>query len=376
MGKNARLPHSGSEDSLMDAQDLQRSLLRVVHRTRAIDVRHYEWREQTSLQEELLPAVVEALSDAINVFKQILEYYGSPRADEAADARSDTAVAELQRGIGPPNEAGGEIQRITDLSFMARWELHREVEGLEKIKSSREPWVMISESGRACNRLVTSAIAVENAICASEGLSRILTHLYHGELNRSLQVRRAYAEFRQTVAAGGPAALENVRERLRGAVIGIAQLVGSDIYRDFRASDRRRIESLQSRLIEWLDATQEEDALAGLRLWQDVATISELLLEVNKRAELREHDQAMAAMACARLFHADDVPTAIPSDLDLRLQSLFGRDEELDHLIADPASHAIEEWRVPLERLVESLSPTKKETDRSHSTPESPLSSR
>lgn len=360
----------------MDAQDLQRSLLRVVHRTRAIDVRHYEWREQTSLQEELLPAVVESLSDAINVFKQVLEYYGSTRLDDAADAGSDTAVAELQPGIGPTNEAGDGIQRITDLSFMARWELHREVEGLEKIKSSREPWVIISESGRACNRLVTSAIAVENAICASEGLSRILTHLFHGELNRLLQVRRAYAVFRQTVAAGGPATLENVRERLRGAVIGIAQLVGSDVYRDFRASDRRRIESLQSRLIGWLDATQEEDALAGLRLWQDVASVSELLLEVNKRAELREHDQAMAAMACARLFHADDRPPTIPPDLDLRLQSLFGRDEELDRLIADPASHAIEAWRAPLERLVEDLTTTPQETDRSHPTPNLPLSSR
>lgn len=360
----------------MDVRDLQRSLLRVVHRTRGIDVRHYEWREQSSLQHELLPAVTEALSDAINVFKQILEYYGSPPQDDAAGAASEQAVESLNRGIDLAIEAGDGTQRITDLSFMARLELDREVEGLAKIKSSREGWIIISECGRACNRLITSAIAVENALCASEGLSRILTHLYQGELNRSLQVRRAYAVFRQTIVGGGPSTAENVRERLRGAVIGIAQLAGSDIYRDLRASDRKRIESVQGRLVEWLDANQEGDTVAGLRLWQDVANISELLLEVNKRAELREHDQAVAVMAYARLFHADDAPTSIPPDLELRLHSLFGRNEELDRLIADSGSHSTEEWRTPLERLLESLSPARQETDQSQRTEDPSPSSR
>ncbi|HET7853639.1 MAG TPA: hypothetical protein VFM04_04185, partial [Candidatus Methylomirabilis sp.] len=131
----------------MNARDLQQSLLKVVEQTRALDIRHYEWRAHSYLERELVPAVIESLSGAINVFSQMLTYYGDSREDGAPRAASRTP------GPGPGDggdrvihaEAG--VQRITDLAFMARWELYRESEGLGKIPSGRAAWAIVSECG-------------------------------------------------------------------------------------------------------------------------------------------------------------------------------------------------------------------------------------
>lgn len=348
----------------MNAQDLQQSLLKVVEQTRALDVRHYEWREQSSLERELLPAVIEALSGAINIFTQMLTHYGDSREDEAPSAGSRPPDAGPGDGGDRVTHVELGVRRITDLAFMARWELYREREGLGKIPSGRAAWAIVSECGRACRRLITSAIAIEDAMCAYEGLENTLRHLYQTELSRSLQVRRAYAMLRHTIVGDGPSPGERVRERLRRAAFGIARLIGNDVYGDLRASDRMRIEAVQRQLTEWLEANRHCDPIVGRRLCQEIENISELLLEVNKRAELREHDQAVAAEAHAKLFSAASAPDLMPQDLQLRLESLFGRDEELDRLIGDPGPHPVAGWKGPLERVIELPDPSRRETER------------
>jgi hypothetical protein len=354
----------------MNARDLQQSLLKLVEQTRALDIRHYEWREHSHLERELLPAVMGSLSEAINVFSRMLTYYGDSREDETPGAGPRT----FNPGVGDRGDrvthAEAGIQRITDLAFMARWELYREREGLGRTPSDRAVWAIVSECGRACRRLITSAIAIEDAMCAHEGLENTLRHLYQTELSRSLQVRRAYAMFRHIIVADVASAEESVRERLRRAAFGIARLVGNDVYGDLRASDRMRIEALQRQLTEWLEASRDCDPLVGHRLWQEIENISKLLLEVNKRAELREHDQAVAAEAYAKLFRNASAPDLMPQDLRLRLESLFGRDEELDRLIGDPGPHPVAEWKAPLERVVELPDPTRLETEGSYPTPQ------
>jgi hypothetical protein len=359
----------------MNARDLQEALLKVVERTRTLDIRRYEWREQSSLERELLPAVIEALSGAINIFSQMLTHYGDSREDKAPGAGSRPP------NVGPAD--GGErvtrveqgVQRVTDLAFMARWELYREREGLSKIPSGRATWAIVSECGRASRRLITSAIAIEDAMCAQEGLESALRHLYQTELSRSLQVRRAYAMLHHTIVGDGPSPGESVSERLRRAAFGIARLVGNDVYGDLRASDRMRIETVQRQLTEWLETSRNCDPVVGLRLWQEVENISELLLEVNKRAELREHDQTVITEAYARLFRAGSPPDCVPHDLLLQLQSLFGRDGELDRLITDSGSHSAVDWRRPLEEVLEGLNRTKEEVEGSQGSLDLPLSS-
>lgn len=339
-------------DQSMNPQDLQQSLIRVVERARGIDVRHYEWREQTAVQRELLPAIRDSLCEVIEVLNQVVAYYRP--AEEPVAAGSDDPGAGRGPGLTRSGDAGDRVQRIVDLAYMARWELHREQEGFGQLPPDKEAWAVIGDCGRACRRLITSAIAIEDAVCAYEGLHRTLHALYHRELGRSLEVRRAYAVFRHTIMAGGPSAADDVRDHLRRAAIGIAQLVGSGVYGELRASDRMRLEDLRGLVNEWLSGHREADTLTGLRLWQDIQNIAELLLEVNKRAELREYDQAVAAEAYTRLFHGEQPPQRIPQDLEARLRNLFGRDEELDRLIAKADSSSIADWRQPLERVLES----------------------
>ncbi|MCI0484573.1 MAG: hypothetical protein L0Y78_08325, partial [candidate division NC10 bacterium] len=131
------------------------------------------------------------------------------------------------------------------------------------------------------------------------------------------------------------------------------------------------IETLQRQLTDWLAANRDCDPLVGRRLWQETENIAELLLEVNKRAELREHDQAVATETYAKLFRAASAPDCVPQDVQLRLESLFGRDEELDRLIGDPGSHPVAEWKGPLERVIELPDPTRRETEGSYPTPHS-----
>jgi hypothetical protein len=335
--------HINRQRSGVNPQQFQQSLVKVVGRARGIDVRHYEWREHGAVEYELLPAIAQSLSETIELMARVVGYY-RPAGLEVPDG---TPANE------PGDVAGERVQRIVDLAYMARWELHREHENLAQLPIGKEAWTVISECDRACRRLITSAIAVEDALCAHEGLTRTLHALYHRELSRSLQVRQAYAVFRHTIMANSLSTEEHVRDHLRRAAIGIAQLVGSGIYGDLRASDRMRIEAIRGRLNEWLGGHRENDTLNGQRLWQDIRNIAELLLEVNKRAELREHDQAVAAEAYTRLFHGDRPPQHIPQDLENRLRSLFGRDEDLDRLIADPASHPITEWQQPLQRVLD-----------------------
>ncbi len=344
----------------MGARDLQESLIKVVERTQGIEIRRYEQREEGPLHDELLPTIKEALSEAIDTFTQVIESYSTPITGDDTGAVSDPTHASF--GSDTDSARHG-AERIADMSFVARWELHEEREELGKNGFSKEMWNLVNACSSARRRLITSAIAVENAICAQEGLTSTLYDLYLRELNHSLEIRKVYALFRQTVLGSGPPNGKNVRQRLRKVATAIAKLIRSDIYGELRTTDRVQIEGLRSRLAEWLRANHDGDPYGGLRLWQDIENISELLLGINNRSELREHDQSLVSEAYSSLFESDGVPDSIAEELQVRLQSLFGRDAEVDHLIVIQGPHSPENWKSPLERLLESLSPNRQETD-------------
>ncbi|MFQ5802292.1 MAG: hypothetical protein ACE5JQ_05260 [Candidatus Methylomirabilales bacterium] len=352
----------------MGARDLQASLIKVVERARGIEIRRYEQREEGPLHDELLPTIQEALSDAIDAFTQVIESYSTPIRDDDTGTVSDPTYTRFGSDTDSTRHGAA---RIADISFVARWELHQEREQLAKGIMSQETWYLINECSSARRRMLASAIAVENAICAHEGLTSTLHDLYLNELNHSLQIRHVYALFRQKVVGNGPPMRKNVRWRLRKVAAAIKKLTRSAIYSELRTSDRIHIEGLRSRLSEWLGAGRDRDPLMGLRLWQDIESLSELLIGINNRSELREHDQTVASEAYDRLFRIDGVPYHVPEDLHVHLQSLFGRDPEMDHLIAGRGPYSTEDWRRPLERLLGGLSPSRQETDWPQGTEES-----
>ncbi|MEE8327069.1 MAG: hypothetical protein V3R58_08555 [candidate division NC10 bacterium] len=344
----------------MGARDLQESLIKVVERAQGIEIRRYEQREEGPLHDELLPTIKEALSEAIDTFTQVIESYSTPITDDDTGAVSDPPHASF--GSDTDSTRHG-AERIADMSFVARWELHQEREELGKNSFSKEMWSLVNACSSARRRLTASAIAVEYAICAQEGLTSTLHELYLLELNHSLQIRHAYALFRNTVVGKGPPNPKNVRHRLRKVATAIKKLTRSDIYSELRTSDRVHLQELRGRLAECVGVSRDGDPHGALRLWQDIENLSELLLGINNRSELREHDQSLVTEAYSSLFQSDGVPDSIAEELQVRLQSLFGRDAEVDHLIVIQGPHSPENWKSPLERLLESLSPNRQETD-------------
>lgn len=344
----------------MGVRDLQESLIIVVERARGIEIRRYEQREEGPLRNELLPAIRETLTEAIKVFTQVIESYSTPMENNNTGTVADSAHVSFGSSI---TLEGHGADRIADISFLARWELYEEREKLGKNSVNKETWNVINDCSSARRRLIASAIAVENAICAHEGLTSTLRNLYLHELNHSLQVRKVYAMFRYTVMGNGPPNRKNVRQRLREVATAIDKFASSEIYGELRTTDRVQIERICCRLVQWLQADNDGDPQESLRLWQDIENLSKLLLGINNRSELREHDRTVVVEAHNNLFRTDSVTDSIAEDLHLRLQSLLGRDAELDRLILNRGPHPTESWKRPLERLFESLSPNRQETD-------------
>ena len=343
----------------MSARDLQQSLIHAVERARGIEIRRYEQREEDRLRDELLPAIREALTEAIEVFTQVIDSYSTPMKNDNTGTVADSAQVSFGSSI-TSEECGA--NRIADISFLARWELHEEREKLGKNSFVKETWNVINDCSSARRRLIASAIAIENAICAHEDLTSTLRDLYLRELNHSLQVRKVYAMFRYTVMGNGPPNRKNVRQRLRKIATAIDKFAGAEIYGDLRTTDRVQIEGIYCRLVEWLQADHGGDPQESLRLWQDIESLSELLLGINNRSELREYDRTVVVEAHNSLFRTDTVTDSIAEDLQVRLQSLLGRDAELDRLILNRGPHPAESWKRPLERALEGLNPNKQET--------------
>jgi len=116
-----------------------------------------------------------------------------------------------------------------------------------------------------------------------------------------------------------------------------------------------RLRELQTKVLVWLRGEDGFDCDAGKKLWQDVSTYADLLLQVNHRAELREHDGALLEKIYAGLFSSPPHPESVPDAMRLELETLLGRDAELDELIESPASRAMEEWKPTLQRIIQAL---------------------
>lgn len=339
----------------VDPDRLQLHLRDLALTARGIDLRGFEGRDSAAALRELVPAAQSALAGGIDVLGYVLDRYDPTEPYRGLGADSLGFYREVDRLLEGGQSAA---QRLGDLAFMARWELRRKHEQVAAIHESRELWMILTACGSARRQVVKSATAVERALSEAEGLPPSLEGLYVSELDLSREVRRAYGRFRRGVVRGGEPPPERVVSRLRTAAVGIAQLVGRDCYESLRVVDRVQLRAVQARLIEQLRHPDAGGPRASLRLWQDVAAFAELLGGVNNRAELREHDLALAERALATMPPEQDDGAALDGALLEALRGLAGRSDEIDELIERRAAATAAEWRAPLRRIVDTLTPT------------------
>jgi hypothetical protein len=344
----------------MKAANLQKELQRVAETAIAIDVRQFEEAARARVATELIPAITSVLADGISVLGRILEHYETTR-NEAGLIPSTDAVAVQGHGehfyeeIESLMSTASGTGRIADIAFMARWELERKQQGLREIPDQDDPWKVIAECGSARRRLVKSATAVALAVAEHEGIPTALEASYVTELKRSLETRRIYAIFRRRLREAGPFQVHNARACLRAGGTAIATMVGRDVYEDLRVSDRIQLRRLQRRILEWLRGDDGFDTESGRRLWGDLETCSDLLLQVNHRAELCQHDEKSLHEVLEELADEDQERTGLPAHLLPRIELLLGRDPVIDELIGRVAETTVEEWLFTLSQLRRAL---------------------
>ena len=339
----------------MNATTLQQLLRSVADRARAVSTRDFEGQPRLVLERDLFPALSSVLSEAIDALGSVLRHY--ERMNEpSAQEFDEVETAKFYLRIDGLMSAESGARRIVELAFMAQWELERKALELRAMAANdTDAWEAIARYGSARRRVLKSTIAVETALSEQEGLASGLKDLYLTELHRSLETRRAYAIFRRELRRRPANDLDGIKQALRTAGIATARLIGRDVYEDLRVTDRMRLRELQTKVLVWLRGEDGFDCDAGKKLWQDVSTYADLLLQVNHRAELREHDGALLEKIYAGLFSSPPHPESVPGATRLDLETLLGRDAELDELIENPASRAMEEWKPTLQRIIQAL---------------------
>ncbi len=197
-------------------------------------------------------------------------------------------------------------------------------------------------------RIATCDIALDSTRRALRALDALIADaegLPHGpddtraETATALRLRAAFVRLHRATTGDGPPDARTVRARLRAVGCCIAATLAGAIARSIRAHDRHVMRLLLARIRAALGDARPAEARADgdARLWFDLASFTELLLEVNKRDHLRTHDRVSAACALAEL---QNMPrdARCPDEVLATLRQCEGRDPELDALVADGAA--------------------------------------
>ncbi len=320
-------------------ESLVRSLQSVIERARAIDTRAYESEAVEAIQETLVPDVLGLLDEARAMLSAVVRRYEASTSTPSSTSTLDldpSADAGFSSHIDTLMQNGGSAQQLVDIAVIARMELAQRGARLRSPSVDADSWDYVALSAGLRRRVLKSASAILRALAEHESLE-LPNSWYLTELERSIQVRRAYARFRARLRVERPPTMHEMYSRLRLVGTSLAMLVGDDIYEHLRIADRRMIRDIQAKVIGWLRIDVSKSGRfpgrAGTRIWQDIAAFAGLLMQVNNRAELLEHDLALLTSVEATLRASPAGGRAQRGTLE-RLRALRGRDPRLDDLLA------------------------------------------
>lgn len=311
----------------MEPQMLSAALRNAAREARGINLRGYETRGTEQVFGTLVPQMQRALGTAVNALTEVLRHY----------------------------DVEGAASEVADLAFMARMELLSASQQLAAMKPAEDPLDLVSTCGSFRRSVLRGTAAVDRALCEKEGLPSESGDLAAAELQQSLRVRAGYARFRKDLLALGQPELIGVPAYLERAAGRLLALSQSPEFDDFRLDDRIMMHRLLARLRAWLDGVDGRDLKSGLRLWQDLAGFVSLLVQVNHRSELVEHDRAIVDEAWKTLFGGPRPRTSVPPDIAAKLEKLYGRDDDVDGILDSGMGQFAVEWHDPLLRLRGSL---------------------
>lgn len=308
-----------------------------------------------SLEDELIGRVSALMESCLELMREIGDLYDAESHDPPSDALGDED--DFLKEIGAAISSELAAREVSNMAFVVRAQLLESYESMQAALKNRYIWVVASHADAGLRRINRGLITLETAMREYEGLPQ--QERRWSDLKDSLETRRLYGHFRRAILRANESE-DDLVTRLRGAANRIAILRDLKIYPFLRIYDRLPIRRLQKRILAWLDRpaddpTKEEE---GRQLWSDLVSFAELLVQINNREDLCEHDRRTVARLHRVLFEArQPVIRILPSHLaDLEL--LLGRDEELDRIILSPEKFGVEDLRVPLERTQQQLNRT------------------
>ncbi len=308
-----------------------------------------------TLEGPLLDGIRSLLADAAEVMHVIMEFYDAQILEEGGVADEENSVDSqvLLQEIGAQISAELAVREVASLAFVSRGQLLEILEALESASARKELWLVVSHADTGLRRATKALITLEAAIREFEGLPSLDRRWV--DLEDSLEIRRLYGQFRRSIIRRNPDDQTSLKSSLRSVANRIAILRDLKIYPFLRIDDRLEIRRLQKRILAWLGGEGDTSNEAGERLWTDLVSFARLLTQVNNREELREHDRRAVAKLYHQLFQASPVPSRLPQHLTADLESLLGRDDELDLLIIKALECPPETLREPLQRMRKEL---------------------
>lgn len=315
-------------------------------------------RGDPALVEDLVSRSHALLSSALEALEVVSVLYGETEPPAAVEAAGGPAAEDEPVETSPDDAAS-----IGDVVVLARMDLRRRQRTLRAVGEQAQRLDRLAAAGGALRTIQKSLSAVDAAISMGADMPRSIN--FFGEsVARSLDVRRRYALFQERVARDGPPTLDTVRERLRSIGNGIAQLLGARTADHLRTGDRALLMMSHARIRDWLAVKDGAAAhlAAGLRLWQDIASIATMFLDVNKREELVQHDGRLVRDTLRALPPPEDPRDEAAWDesqrravLD-RLRPMRGRSLALDACLdASPSGLEIGVLRAVLADLARAL---------------------
>jgi hypothetical protein len=333
-----------------EASCLQRSLHDLAEAAQAIDTRTFEVAAPPRVRAEMVPSLQRALEVAIGTLGEVLEHYDTPPSDDSLGDAGDSGVFHMTLDDIVEDQPTNPRQRVADLAFMARWELVRKREAILAALAQDDGWRLIEECCSTRRRIIKAASGVERVIAELEVQPSLFANLYLNEQQRAVQTRTAYHVFLVGVrAASSQWAQRDLHRCMRLIGTGIAQLIGRPIYEELRIEDRRMIRAVQARLVDWLRG--QHDELEGRRLVSEIESAAELLMGVNRRPALIEHDCELLE----KLIAAVQQPATHKASFYVRLMALRGRDPALDRHIERHCDLVPEHWLGLATSLLEQL---------------------
>lgn len=254
--------------------------------------------------------------------------------DGTVDVLADVATA-CENGLEidesdvtlPPEQLG-------DLAFVARSELVEIRSNLQASIDQDSKWQIAAQADRAAGRSVRALLPVESALREYEGLEPKKRVWF--DLDDTLDIRRRFIRFWLEVQRGNSPG-DELRPVLERVAMMIDDLRQDSIYPYLRLDDRLDLRALQKRMLAWLEGSTDEDAEAGRRLWQDASGFFNLLMQIQRREELREHDLVQLGRVLRRLHDegggSEPMGREIHAELRELLLDMAGRESALDVML-------------------------------------------